>query len=452
MNAPLDHNTLHRGAKYFMDTGRARTHAEAVGMLETYGLSIQINPTTAATTNGQIALLTLVNIGRRTFLGGVEVSGVPDVPCRVRLASATRLRDAVTELGGTCIDRPRSDWPLAAIGDIEQPTTSAPVWRLHWSGWRGGVLPAHLGAAYTDDVALPLAACLAASACAAEVFAFHAADHMMAGKRAAGLSLWSPGVDWLDADPKEPSLSYLPSRLWLIGLGNLGQAYAWLLACLPYRQPSEVQLTLQDFDRLEVSNDSTSVLSSLVAVGNKKARHVSGWLESRGFSTAIVEQRFTRDTRPQGDDPRVALCGVDNPLARSVLEEAGFDLVVESGLGAGPGGFRNFSLHSFPSSLCAKDLWRPRAGTDVADVSNMPAYEELRKSGADRCGLAQLASRTIGVPFVGLTAGLLVISELLRRLHGGPSLELVSGSLLSLTDLEAISMKSVPYRYGHVTV
>ena len=48
-----------------------------------------------------------------------------------------------------------------------------------------------------------------------------------AGRRISGLSLWCPGtdVDWLQPDEGEPELTYLPSRLWLIGLGHLGQAY-----------------------------------------------------------------------------------------------------------------------------------------------------------------------------------------------------------------------------------
>ena len=52
-------------------------------------------------------------------------------------------------------------------------------------------------------------------------------------------------------------LVLLAGGLWLIGLGNLGQAYAWLLACLPY--PARVaEIMLQDFDTLADSNDSTS--------------------------------------------------------------------------------------------------------------------------------------------------------------------------------------------------
>jgi hypothetical protein len=50
------------------------------------------------------------------------------------------------------------------------------------------------------------------------------------------------------------------------------------------------------------------------------------------------------------------------------------------------------------------------------------AYRALRHEGMDQCGLAQLASRTVGVPFVGLIAAALAVSELLRRLHGGRAL------------------------------
>ncbi len=44
----------------------------------------------------------------------------------------------------------------------------------------------------------------------------------------------------------------------------------------------------------------------------------------------------------------------------------------------------------------------------------------------DECGLTQLASRTVGVPFVGLIAAALAIAELLRRLHGGTAIEIAS--------------------------
>jgi hypothetical protein len=80
----------------------------------------------------------------------------------------------------------------------------------------------------------------------------------------------------------------------------------------------------------------------------------------------------------------------------------------------------------------------------------MPAYKALKKRGMDECGLAQLASRTVGVPFVGLIAGCLVIAELLRRLNGGVALEFASGSTLSLDDFEYGALQAPVYEHGHV--
>jgi hypothetical protein len=68
----------------------------------------------------------------------------------------------------------------------------------------------------------------------------------------------------------------------------------------------------------------------------------------------------------------------------------------------------------------------------------------------DSCGLAQLASRTVGVPFVGVIAACLVFAELLRRLNGGKAFELLSGSVAALEDIESISISSKPYAFGHL--
>jgi hypothetical protein len=60
-----------------------------------------------------------------------------------------------------------------------------------------------------------------------------------------------------------------------------------LLTCLPYADRSKVEFTLQDYDLIADSNDSTSLLSSLPLVGAKKTRAVAHWLEAAGFSTAL---------------------------------------------------------------------------------------------------------------------------------------------------------------------
>ena len=450
MTREIDQDSLHRGAKYFMDSGRAASHEDAMSLLEQFGLTICVGGEIALSEAHQIALLTVVNAARRTLLGGIEIEGLPDCPSLTRLAPRRSLTEAVRELGGVPVSRRRDGWPVALIGDAGPNIAAAPCWRLTWEGWRGGVIPARQNRRLAEGDAIALAPALAAASCAAEAFAYHAGDHPMAGRRASGLSLWRPTRDWLVRDPTEAALAYLPSRLWLIGLGNLGQAFAWLLAALPYDDPSRIQFLLQDFDRIALSNDSTSLLSSVADVGRRKSRIVGDWLEGRGFEIFLSERRFGPSTRRSADEPGAALCGVDNALARAALEEAGFELVVEAGLGAGPNAFRSLSMHTFPAARSAAEIWSRDVALAPETHEGMPAYRALREAGMDPCGLAQLASRTVGVPFVGLIAACLAISELLRRLNGGVALEYASGSAAALEHFECGHHQTPPYAAGHV--
>ena len=446
----LTQENLHRTAKYFMDTGRAKSAEEAVTMLERFGLYVVAGTEVADSRDHQIALLSLGNLGRRTFLGGVHVIDAPVSPLLVPLTNATTVSDAVSELGGTNVTRATSSWPVALIGSGNTDGVTAPSWHVTWQGWRGGVVPLKDGRRLQEASSIGITPALAAAVCAAEVFMYHSEDHPMAGHRDAGISLWNPRASWLESDGAEPELSYLPDRLWLVGLGNLGQAYLWLLACLPYGNYADLSLMLQDYDQIAESNDSTSLLTNSSMFGQMKTRAVAAWLQERGFQVNMEERRFGEWTRRAPMEPRVALFGVDNALARVSLERAGFELIVETGLGAGPQAFRNFSLHSFPSSLEAAQLWSTDDFRNTTNVLNMPAYEPSKHPGLDECGLAQLASRTVGVPFVGLTAGAFAIAELLRRLHGGPAIELISGSVAALEDVEVSMLENRIYEFGHV--
>lgn len=446
----IDHAKLHRGAKIFMDSGRAATYEDAMALLGKFGLTIVVGADIASSVACQTALLSLVNVARRTFLGGIDVIGLSDCASKTVLTSQNRLIEAVIELGGNIATEAHPEWPTALIGNVTGTPRGLPAWKLTWAGWRGGVVPADSRDRLADDEAMPLAPVLAAAACAAEAFAVHAGDHAMAGRRAAGLSLWHPGANWLNPDESEPALVYLPSRLWLIGLGNLGQAFSWLLACLPYEVPREVHLVLQDDDRIAQSNDSTSMLSRIVDIGKMKTRVVANWLEARGFSIFLVERRFGPSTLRSKDEPGLALCGVDNANTRAALDQAGFDLIVEAGLGGGPQAFRNMSIHTFPASRTPAQIWGGRVAQAEENIEAKPAYQALKQAGMDGCGLTQLASRTVGVPFVGLIAACLTIAEVLRRLHGGAALEFLSTSACALDDVENGILPAQPYAHGYV--
>jgi hypothetical protein len=450
MNDIVTGETLHRTAKYFMDTGRAASHEEAMGILRGFGLYVQAGREVAFSRDHQVALLTLVNAARRTFLGGVYVIGAPNAPLMAPLAQAATVDEAVALLGGTTVRARTTDWPVAVIGSVTTDPADWPSWRITWDGWRGGVIPVRDQLRLAERPSGGLAPAFAAAICAAEVFMFYSGDHPMAGRRSAGLSLWRPGADWLFRDDTEPTLTFLPSRIWLIGLGNLGQAYLWLLSCLPYREGTDLEVVLQDHDRIARSNESTSMLTFELMVGRMKTRALAEWLERIGIRVTVEERRFGDWVRRAAHEPAVALCGVDNAQARASLERAGFGLVVETGLGAGPQAFRNFSLHTFPSSLNAARMWAGGSTVTGPDVSAMPAYQAAHHPHLNECGLAQLASRTVGVPFVGLAAAAFAIAEVLRRIHGGQALELVSGSVAALEDVATSSSPCDTFEFGHV--
>ena len=452
MDHAINPDNLHRTAKIFMDDGRAATAEAAMELLGGFGLTIVVGEEVASSPSHQVALLTLVNVARRTFLAGIEVVGLPDCVSLTALAPGQPLLEAVEALGGRVATSARQEWPAAVIGSVGPLEVSCPVWRLTWGGWRGGVVPVRSGRQLSEDDSVPLAPALAAAVCAGEVFTYHAKDNPMAGRRDAGLSLWTPNANWLEPDSTEAEVAYLPSKLWLIGLGNLGQAFAWLLAALPYANRGEVQLLLQDFDRVGESNDSTSILTTKTVVGKKKTRAMAAWLEARGFDTLIEERRFGAWTQRHDDEPGVALCGVDNAVARMALDKAGFKLVVEAGLGGGPNAFRSFGLHTFPASRTPAQIWERHARDAMPKVEHMPAYQALASAERGTCGLTELASRTVGVPFVGVIAGCLTIAELLRRLNGGVAMEFLTGSTAALGDVECGEMPVGPYEHGHVAV
>lgn len=51
---------------------------------------------------------------------------------------------------------------------------------------------------------------------------------------------------------------------------------------------------------------------------------------------------------------------------------------------------------------------------------------------------------------MGLTAGVMVISELLRRLHGGAAFEVLAGSALALEAIQGVAQPPQPYAFGYV--
>jgi hypothetical protein len=431
MTAFTPADKLHRLVKQALDSGAAASIAEAEAMFTGYRVALHIDNADARDPHHQAALLTAVALSRRVFLGGVSVSMPPDTPLLAPLPFGRTLADAVRALGGG-VGTPAGCVPVIEIGGTSRARFAPFHIRALFAGWRGGIAPAHAEVSPDPAPVMPLAPMLAAALAVNEAFLFVSGHTGFAGRRSVGLSLWNPApqAGWLDAPGDEPALRLLPSRLWLIGLGHLGQAYLWALGLLPYARPADLGLVLQDVDIITPSTESTSVLSDAALTGQKKTRAMAAWAERRGFATAIHERLFDGSFRRQPDEPAVALCGLDNGLGRQALDQVGFDFVVEAGLGRGHRDFRAIRLHTLPASRSAAQIWRTDG--EGEQVEDRPAYTRMLNTGElDRCGVTLLAGKAVGAPFVGAVAATLAISEILRLLQDGPVHELIDLDLKS---------------------
>jgi hypothetical protein len=171
---------------------------------------------------------------------------------------------------------------------------------------------------------------------------------------------------------------------------------------------------------------------------------MAAWAERRGFATSIHERLFDSCFRRQESEPAVALCGVDNALARRALDPVGFDVVVEAGLGRGYRDFRSMRLHTLPGSRSASDLWKAQDAGE--DLRGRPAYQKMLRDGdLDQCGITVLAGKAVGAPFVGAVAACLSLSEVLRLFHGGSVHQVVELDLQSIEHRSTVVNRSTRF-------
>ena len=428
-------DSLHRLVKLAMDTGEAESVEEAEKLFMGYRLAVSVGDDVGESQTHQATLLTIVNCASRCLLGGIEVEGIAGMDLLVPIPPYRSLEEAVRGLGGHVVQSVCLESPLVVVGDALAKSQCSFAIRTTFEGWSAGIVP-------LSRESFPLrerheftpSGVLAGALAVAEAFQFLRGSYPMAGRREVGLSLWRIEKHWRNNTAHGPAIERLPAALWLVGLGNLGQAYLWTLGMLPYATPNEVNLVLQDCDFLTRSNNSTSLLTNCKLIGMRKTRAMSDWAEQRGFKATIIERRFDSDFRVRTDEPALALCGVDNAKARRVLEDVGFVKVIDAGLGGGTHDFLGFRTHVFPGVRRAREVWNQvNVNSDVQ--IDLPAYKQLAAFGLDRCGLTQIAGRTVGAPFVGATAAAIVIAETLRTVNGAHSYDLIDGHLRDLKHL-----------------
>ena len=455
----LSRDELHRTTKLELDEGRAGTVDEAHEIVAGYVLQIDVGVGVSESETRQAMLVTAVNVAGRAFLGGVRVHLRENCPMGVAWAEGMDMVTAVETYGGQIVESLDYGHPTLVIGNVVEKPPGSIVLYATWEGWSAGVVE-DTKERLPESFEFPLGGILAAALGVSEAFQ-NLRGHAVAGRRSTGLSLWEPKCDWRDEVAFGEPCLYLPKRLWLIGLGHLGQAYAWVLGLLPYKDYSAVDMVLQDCDTIVKANRSTGLLSDDSSVGLKKTRTVAARLEALGFSTAITERLFDSATHRNFYEPGVALVGVDDPTPRRLLEGAGFNLIVDAGLGGGTQNYLDILMHSFPSGVKAATAWAERSGSLASSLVEQPAYLDLHRrisettglpDGEIRCGLIEVAGASAGAAFVGCVAATFVLAEVLRALAGGPRFEVLSVSLRSPHKIQASNntLKDTPGNPGFV--
>lgn len=377
------------------------TFDEAQARLRRLTLEIVVGDD-AMTPAAHAAILTAVSVGSRTFVGGVRLVGAVEQRLNSTLPlGAQTLSDAAELVGASTFAGPPAQ--RIRIGATPQPPEEGWIW-MWWSGWRAGVAPR---CTPCDDGRNPL------SGIAAGALAVGAAFDAVRGRAVEG----SKEVDlWPTAAGEVPPVFadvFLPGAIWLVGLGNLGQAFLWALAALPYADPSDVELVLQDRDKVSEENWATSVLVRSEAYGELKTKVAAAWAEARGFAVRRVDRRLLAGDVLEDDDPRIALCGVDKIASRRLMAQTGFECIVDAGLGRKASDFNRYRVTIFDAQRSIARHFEGQADTTDGNViPDESAYHQLQNE-VGTCGTAEVAGASVAAPHVSAIAAAVAVSRLI---------------------------------------
>jgi len=394
----------------------------------------------------QMCLLTAVNLISRVKadstnakLGTVNVCGVSNQHLAFNFPKAKdcKLISAVKLLGGKLKQhKALKDEMKILVGNAKNPATAGSAIRCVFAGWRCGVLPSDSSQLQAEIPTLPITPLYSAALATSECYRKHFEGYKNLGKQPLGVSLWNieAGLNWISPSEDGPKLKFLPEDVLIAGLGHLGQAYVWALSMLPY--PSGYCRTLRVLDVDEASNPnlSTSMLTFPCDLGRKKTRIVSRWAELFGFRTFHIEGRVPDDLRPSISN-RLAICGFDNIAVRRTLALENPKMMLDGGLGGDSGNARAMTIRVIPSQIPTDSVWREENNGDS------PAKESKFSWDYRGCGHP---TGIPAVPFSGVAASAILLSEILRRLHCGEKYAAIVHNLLQANSTRVDKAQDAP--------
>lgn len=366
----------------------------------------------------QAAFITSINCGKRCFLGGVLIDIPENIPCLLPNFKSNSFNEIAQSLGAKRFEKNSSYNFTLCFG---MPAINEDSLEIVCNGWQAGVVVAGDKVTLNNTPDFATGGVAAGSYGTGLAFLKISLVDITAADSTKGISLWNPEINWLDEEATGPAIINLPDKYWMLGLGHLGQAYLWNISLLPYNRSDKIFFILQDTDTIEEANMGSGMLAESNNIGNKKTDVCAEWLHEKGFTTQVKEVLFDSTTKVSSTEPKIALCGFDNPQSRIFIEDAGFEFIVESGLGNDVLDFDKILLHTFPNEkFSARDIW-------LTSIGNVPelntAILEAYKNHDDQCGIEIIAGKAVATSFVGAFSGSLVISELLKKINNGNSLK-----------------------------
>lgn len=399
--------------------------------------------------DGAAAALTAAATGARAFGTVYAVTSHSDPTLTSGVARGSSLTEAVRAEGVRVVEASEDlehVSPSAIVIGAVNADEAAAVRARHdvvifanWDSWVAQIAPQPA----PPGRANVLAAITAASLAVSEAFLL-AAD--LPGSDAGYREL---SIDLLGEHGRSgPDLAFAPASWWLVGLGHLGQAYAWVISHLPYSNPAGVNLVLQDTDRTVPANHSTGVLTPAGSRGIRKTRLVADRVEQAGFTTNLIERRLDQHLRVSAEEAgSVALIGVDNLPTRRLLSGIGWSLVIDLGLGANAHDYTAISLHRFPASQLSHEIpaWQDQPAAP-ARIPGSLGFVDLERR-FDKCGVVALAGKAVGVPFIGMLAATLAVAEAVKKLHSVRGVEVLGFNAdgAAVTAAPAVDHTRIPH-------
>jgi hypothetical protein len=289
------------------------TYDQALNRLASLRLLLICGPSITSSVILQASLLTAINCGKRAFLGGVTVV-LPELTIThyTTLPGGESLATAIKYYGGSIIlNRPKEFEGFILTLGLPAESHEYSL-EIVCNSWQGGVLPSGHFAMLPANDQLCLGATAAAAIGVGLAFLKLSGIDPRCADVPIGISLYRPDLSWLHEEASGCEVAWLPEKLWVLGLGHLGQAYLWNFALLPFAERSKVRLMLQDYDIVASANQSAGILTNSQNVGQQKTTVTREWLAHAGLKSLVTERKFNEYLKREGSEPFIAVCGFDN--------------------------------------------------------------------------------------------------------------------------------------------